>query len=89
MKHVSTKVTTSQEKHRDLTMGMEKTARRMCPRCRNAELHRSQMRGLIERGILRAVGFRAYRCGSCDERFIRFAGTTKPVSSGPANEKAK
>jgi hypothetical protein len=48
--------------------------KRMCPRCRTAELHRSQMRGLIERGILRPVGIRAYRCAACDERFLRFGG---------------
>jgi hypothetical protein len=49
-------------------------SKRMCPRCRTAELHRSQMHGLIERNILRPVGIRAYRCAGCDERFLRFGG---------------
>jgi hypothetical protein len=56
--------------------------KRMCPRCRTAELHRSQMHGLIERSILRPVGIRAYRCAGCDERFLRFGGGgEKPVRS--------
>jgi hypothetical protein len=43
-----------------------------CPACRSKMLHRSQMRGLVERAILRPLGLRAYRCGKCDERFFRF-----------------
>jgi hypothetical protein len=45
------------------------------------QLHRSQMRGLFERGILRPVGIRAYRCAGCDERFLRFSGGEKPANS--------
>jgi Zn-finger nucleic acid-binding protein len=55
--------------------------KRICPKCRAAELHRSQMHGLIERSILRPVGIRAYRCSSCDERFLRFGGGEKMVRS--------
>jgi len=55
--------------------------KRMCPRCRTAELRRSQMHGMIERSILRPVGIRAYRCASCDERFLRFGGGEKLVRS--------
>lgn len=62
-----------------------KSGRRICPRCRAAELHRSQMRGLVERNILRPVGIRAYRCAACDERFLRFGGSReKQVRSDEA-----
>jgi transposase-like protein len=47
--------------------------KKVCPRC-GAAIHRSQMRGFLERGILRPVGVRAYRCAGCDERFLRFGG---------------
>ena len=63
--------------------------KRMCPRCRTAELRRSQMHGMIERSILRPVGIRAYRCASCDERFLRFGGAEKPVRAEvPSNGSA-
>jgi len=62
--------------------------KRMCPRCRTAELRRSQMHGMIERNILRAMGIRAYRCGSCDERFLRFGGGEKMVRSEVASNGA-
>jgi len=67
-----------------------KSHKRICPRCRAGEIHRSQMRGLVERSILRPVGIRAYRCAVCDERFLRFAGNAeKPTpSDGPADVKA-
>ena len=55
--------------------------KRMCPRCRTVELHRSEMHGLIERNILRPVGIRAYRCAGCDERFLRFSGGGEKLRS--------
>ena len=66
-----------------------KSGRRICPRCRAAELHRSQMRGVVERGILRPVGIRAYRCAACDKRFLRFGGGEKLVNSNEARVKAE
>lgn len=62
--------------------------KRMCPRCRTSELRRSQMHGMIERSILRPVGIRAYRCASCDERFLRFGGADKLVRSEEASSRA-
>jgi ribosomal protein L40E len=44
--------------------------KKTCPKC-GAAIHRSPMRGLLERGILRPVGIRAYRCDGCDQRFLR------------------
>jgi hypothetical protein len=46
-----------------------------CPFCSGADVRRSQMRGLIERGVFRLVGLRAYRCNNCDERFYRFGAS--------------
>ena len=88
MEHINTKVKISQDKPQGFTMGIEKTpGPRLCPRCQTADLHRSQMRGLIERGILRAIGFRAYRCDSCDHRFYslgRARESEKSVEKGPS-----
>jgi hypothetical protein len=39
-----------------------------CPDCGSEALRRSQMRGLLERGLLRVIGVRAFRCESCDKR---------------------
>jgi transposase-like protein len=62
-----------------------KSGKRICPRCRATQLHRSQMRGVVERSILRPVGIRAYRCAACDRRFLRFGGSgDKPVNSDEA-----
>jgi transposase-like protein len=58
-------------------------SKKICPRC-GAAVHRSQMRGFLERGILRPVGVRAYRCSGCDERFLRFGGT-KPAQTEAAD----
>ena len=59
----------------------------MCPSCRSGQLHRSQMRGLLERGVLRNLGIRAFRCERCDERFFRF-GTGPSQSSDSRIRKA-
>ncbi len=40
-----------------------------CPSCGGGEVRRSQMRGLLERGILRFFGIHAYRCQDCDRRY--------------------
>ena len=48
--------------------------KRTCPRCGSEETRRSQMRGIIERGLLRTIGMRAYRCESCDYRYHEFKG---------------
>jgi hypothetical protein len=42
---------------------------RKCPKCGCEEVRRSQMRGLVERGVLKMVGVKAYRCERCDWRF--------------------
>jgi transcriptional regulator NrdR family protein len=47
---------------------------RKCPACRSEHVHRSHMRGFWEHGVLRAVGVRAYRCESCDNRYYGFEG---------------
>jgi len=56
-----------------------KAGRRICPRCKAAELHRSQMRGLVERTLLRPLGIRAYRCASCDQRFLGIGGSKEKM----------
>jgi hypothetical protein len=45
---------------------------RQCPACKSAKVRRSQMRGLLERGLLKRLGVKAYRCAQCDARFYRF-----------------
>ena len=45
---------------------------RKCPECGSRKVRRSQMRGLWERGVLRAVGVKAYRCEGCDKRYYEF-----------------
>jgi hypothetical protein len=45
---------------------------RQCPACKSAKVRRSQMRGLLERGLLKPLGVKAYRCPQCDRRFYRF-----------------
>jgi len=68
-----------------------KSGKRICPRCSAAQVHRSQMRGVVERSILRPVGIRAYRCAACDQRFLRFGGGgEKPAgANGAARVKAE
>ena len=48
--------------------------RRKCPECGSERVRRSQMRGFLERVVLRTVGLRAYRCESCDKRHYAFEG---------------
>jgi hypothetical protein len=48
---------------------------RKCPRCGSHETRRSQMRGLWERGVLKTIGVRAYRCETCDHRFYGWPPT--------------
>ena len=45
---------------------------RRCPNCGNEELRRSQMRGFVERHVLKAIGMHAYRCERCDRRYYGF-----------------
>jgi hypothetical protein len=47
--------------------------KKVCPACHSNALRRSQMRGLLERGILKPFGLRAYRCEGCDKRFFQFS----------------
>jgi transcriptional regulator NrdR family protein len=49
-----------------------RTEVRKCPECGSGAVRRSQMRGFLERGILRPVGLRAFRCESCDARHYGF-----------------
>ena len=49
-----------------------KSEGRKCPECGSTTVRRSQMRGFLERGVLRPVGLRAYRCESCDARHYGF-----------------
>ena len=53
---------------------MTGTKEHRCPNCGSEALRRSQMRGLIERGVLRVIGIRAFRCESCDQRHYGFEG---------------
>jgi hypothetical protein len=50
----------------------EKSEARKCPQCGSVTVRRSQMRGFLERGVLRPVGLRAFRCESCDARHFGF-----------------
>jgi len=52
-----------------------KSERSKCPKCGSAEVRRSHMRGLVERGVLKLVGVKAYRCESCDWRYYAFCRT--------------
>jgi predicted RNA-binding Zn-ribbon protein involved in translation (DUF1610 family) len=51
-----------------------KLERRKCPKCGSEEVRRSQMKGLAERGVLKMLGVRAYRCESCDWRYYGIRG---------------
>jgi hypothetical protein len=35
------------------------------------------MRGLLERGLLKPLGVKAYRCETCDHRFYRLGSRTQ------------
>ena len=48
------------------------TEERKCPECGSGNMRRSQMRGFWERGVLRTIGVRAYRCERCDDRYYEF-----------------
>lgn len=50
----------------------EAKAEHKCPECGSGEVRRSQMRGFLERGVLKALGARAYRCEGCDRRYYEF-----------------
>lgn len=63
--------------HGEVTVNEVKAAnvkKHKCPKCGSKEVRRSQMRGLWERGVLRALGVRAYRCDGCDHRYYEFKG---------------
>jgi hypothetical protein len=49
-----------------------KSEARKCPECGSSTVRRSLMRGFLERGVLRPVGLRAFRCESCDARHYGF-----------------
>ena len=51
------------------TMTAANIKRRRCPSCGSGEVRRSQMKGIWERGLLKAVGVNAYRCERCDLRY--------------------
>jgi hypothetical protein len=42
-----------------------------CPQCHSAFVYRTKRKGILERIILYPLGFRAYRCEYCDNRFCR------------------
>jgi hypothetical protein len=48
-----------------------------CPACKAKKVRRSQMRGLLERGLLKPLGVKAYRCECCDHRFYRFGSRSQ------------
>ena len=48
--------------------------RNRCPNCGSSDVHRSQMRGFVERHVLRAIGIHACRCERCDRRYYGFHG---------------
>jgi hypothetical protein len=52
--------------------------KKFCPECHSNALRRSQMRGVVERSILKPFGWRAYRCEDCDHRFFRHGGGGEP-----------
>jgi predicted RNA-binding Zn-ribbon protein involved in translation (DUF1610 family) len=51
-----------------------KAAKLERPKCGSEGVRRSQMRRLVERGVLKMVGVRAYRCESCDWRYYGIRG---------------
>jgi hypothetical protein len=66
-------------------MGDVKAARtkvRRCRECGSDEVRRSQMRGFVERVVLRALGIRAYRCEACDRRYYSFQMKDEKIGTG-------
>ena len=63
-----------------------KIEERKCPECGSRTVRRSQMRGLWERGVLRAVGVKAYRCEGCDKRYYEFKGSRERKSGTMMDE---
>jgi ribosomal protein L37AE/L43A len=41
-----------------------------CPQCSSTKIHRSKRRSILERILLYPIGYRAYRCQNCDNRFF-------------------
>jgi hypothetical protein len=50
---------------------MSSDSKRPCPRCGGSKVFQSHSRGPMERHLLRAIGFRAFRCVNCNARFYR------------------
>jgi hypothetical protein len=46
-----------------------RSERRKCPKCGSSDVHRSPMRGIVERDVLRAIGIHVYRCERRDRRY--------------------
>jgi len=57
--------------------GGKRQGERLCPSCKSEKVRRSQMRGLLERGLLKPLGMKAYRCERCDARFYRFGSRSQ------------
>jgi hypothetical protein len=57
--------------------GGKRLGERRCPACNSTRVRRSQMRGLLERGLLKPLGVKAYRCEDCDARFYRFGSRSQ------------
>jgi hypothetical protein len=59
---------------------MSSDSKRPCPRCEGSEVFRSHRRGPMERHLLRAIGFRAFRCVNCNARFYGLRDSYGPTS---------
>jgi len=57
------------------TLTVASNKRHRCPTCGSRDVRRSQMKGLWERGLLKTVGVKAYRCEHCDVRYYGRGGT--------------
>src|SRR5882762_11856294 len=44
----------------------------VCPNCASHAIYRSRRKGLLEHILHSALFITPYRCGSCDERHVRF-----------------
>jgi len=49
-----------------------------CPKCKSKVVYRTKRRGIMERIILYPLGFRAFHCKYCRNRFC---SRTKPAGS--------
>jgi hypothetical protein len=56
---------------------------RKCPECKSKMVRRSHMRGLLERGLLKPLGVKAFRCEKCDARFYRFGSSLSQKKAQP------